>query len=292
MSFKTYQELIKSGIVWFVLLTGAAGYFLGLGQVAPFELGHFLFTLLSLYGFAAGTCALNQIQEVDIDLKMDRTKNRPIPSGRISKAQALGVSFGLLIMGSGLGWLVSPRIVLVGWLTFLFYNGFYTLYWKRKLVFGAVPGAIPGAMPVVFGFAANSNNFIDPALIFGFLIMFLWQMPHYWSLAIKYREDYRKAGLPIMPTALGMERAFYHIGLYTFAYIAVAVGTPWFVEVSLGYLLLVLPLSMKVMWEFFRFYRVGETDGWLRFFLWTTFSILVFLIVPVIDRWHQVIFQL
>ena len=289
MSYKAYKELTKSGIVFFVLVTGAAGYFLGLGHVAPFEFGHLIFTLISLYGFGAGTCALNQIQEIEIDRKMDRTKNRPLPSGKISKAQAYGIVAGLLTMGTGIGLVVTPRIVVVGWLTFLLYNLFYTLIWKRRWIFGAVPGAIPGAMPVVFGFAAN--NFFDPTLIFGFLIMFLWQMPHYWSLAIKYKDDYAKAGLPIMPTKLGMDRAFFHIGLYTFAYVAVAIATPFFVPSSLGYLLLVLPLSFKVIWEFFRFYNQGEQKGWLRFFLWTTFSILIFLIVPVVDRWQHIIFE-
>jgi len=119
-----------------------------------------------------------------------------------------------------------------------------------------------------------------------FLIMFLWQMPHFWALAIRYRKDYASAGVPVISVSLGVERTLYHTGLYTFAYVAVAMMSPWFVHASWVYLILVIPFAFKILQEFFRFYRSMGEQRWLAFFMWINLSLLVFLYVPVIDKWN------
>ena len=115
--------------------------------------------------------------------------------------------------------------------------------------------------------------------------MFLWQMPHFWSLAVRYKDDYTKGGFPVLPARIGVERTLYHVGLYTFAYIGVAIAAPWFVNTHVLYLIVILPLALKVLWEFFAYYRAHGTRSWLPFFLWVNLSMLAFVCVPVFDKW-------
>lgn len=287
---RLFLELIKFGIIIFVLFSGTAGYLLGQPSTEFFNWSHFALTLLSLFGYSAGSFALNQYQEVEIDSKMPRTEHRPIPSGKLSKKAALFLGIALIIVGVTSGFLVNELVGLLGLITVVLYNGFYTLVWKRRWIFGAIPGAIPGAMPVVIGYAAHTHELWRPELLYAFGIMFLWQMPHYWSLALRYAEDYKSAGIPVLPVSLGSDRTLYFIGIYTFGYVGLAIASPWIVFSKWAYLFLVLPMSAKVLFEFFKFFASRESKSWLRFFLWTTFSVLFFLIAPVFDRWYVYFF--
>lgn len=284
---RLFLDLTKSGIVCFVLVSGLAGYALSMEPYETWQWGHFVATMLSLYFFSAGGFALNQAQEWKIDQKMPRTVTRPIPSGKISVFQAVVLGVGFVLAGVFFGALVNTTVLLLGVATVVLYNLVYTLYWKKKWAFGAVPGAIPGAMPVLIGYAANSESLLRPELIYAFLIMFLWQMPHFWALAIRFKDDYQKGGIPVLPTQLGTERTLFHMGLYTFAYTGLAVASPFFTSAYLVYAFVVLPFAFKVLYEFFRYYNAGARSRWLPFFLWTNFSVLVFLIAPVIDKWHR-----
>lgn len=284
---KLFLQLTKSGIVGFVLLTGFAGYALSHEPYSEWNWLHLAETLLALYFFSAGSFALNQAQEWQIDKLMPRTTGRPIPSGKITVLKASIIGFTFLILGVVFGWLVNLAVMWLGVATVLLYNILYTLYWKRKWAFGAVPGAIPGAMPVVIGYAANSSHLTNPELIYAFLIMFFWQMPHFWALAIRFRDDYSKGGIPVLPTQIGTDATLFHIGMYMFAYIGLAVASPWITSAYLFYPLLVIPISVKVLIEFFRYYREAGQKGWLPFFLWTNLSVLIFLLGPVLDKWFQ-----
>jgi protoheme IX farnesyltransferase len=191
----------------------------------------------------------------------------------------------LFIVGVGLGFFVNSLMVMLLVISVILYNGFYTLIWKKQWAFGAVPGAIPGAMPVVVGFSAHSPELWKAEVLYAFSLVFLWQMPHYWALAVRYSKEYHDAGVPVLPTVVGVEKTLYQIGLYTFVYVGLAIAMPWFLPVSFGYLILVLPFAFKVLWEFFQFYADRGGKRWAPFFLWTTFSILFFLLGPVIDRY-------
>ena len=285
---KEFMDLTKSGIVCFVLVSGLAGYALSLPPMQPWSLTELLLTLASLYFFSAGSFAVNQAQESEIDRAMPRTESRPIPSGKISVRQAFVLGFSFIAIGLVAGFVVNWRVAVLGLLTVVLYNVLYTLYWKKKWAFGAVPGAIPGAMPVVIGYAANSNaTLLQPELVYAFLIMFLWQMPHFWSLAIKFKDDYKKGGIPVLPTMIGTDATLFHMGLYMFAYVGMAIASPWFTSAYFFYLLVVVPFALKVLYEFFRYYQTGAQKRWLPFFLWTNFSVLVFLIAPVVDKWSR-----
>lgn len=284
---KQFLNLTKSGIVCFVLISGLAGYALSMQPGAPWQWSHLLATLLSLYFFSAGSFAINQAQEWEIDVRMQRTENRPIPSGRISVTQAYFIGGGFIMLGSFFGVLVNEQVALLGFATVVLYNVLYTLYWKKKWAFGAVPGAIPGAMPVIIGYAANSSSLMQPEAIYAFLIMFLWQMPHFWSLAIRFKDDYSRGGIPVLPTRIGTKGTLFHMGLYMFAYVGLAIASPWFTSTYFVYLLIVVPFAIKVLYEFFRYFQAEAEKRWLPFFLWTNLSVLVFLIAPVLDKWHR-----
>jgi len=282
---KSYADFTKFGIIIFVILTGLAGYATSYSVEQAFSLQHFIYFVIGLYCLSSGSLALNQVQEIEADRKMPRTEKRPLVSGKISWATGLVISLGLLLVGSVLLFFVSRWALYLGLATVVLYNGVYTYWWKPKWIYGAVPGAIPGALPVSIGYAANSDDLLRPDSIYLFLILFLWQMPHFWALALRYREDYRLAGVPTLPTILGVEKTIYQMGLYTFIYVGLALASPWFVGASWIYLLCVLPVSAKLMYEFFRFYQSKGEKGWLSFFLWINLSVLIYLAVPVIDRW-------
>lgn len=243
-------------------------------------------SLLGLYFLSSGSLAMNQVQEWKLDQKMPRTAKRPIAAGKIKPAAAGILAFTFLLVGLNLLFEASPTAGWVGAFTVVFYNGLYTLYLKPKWVYAAVPGAIPGALPVTIGYAANSPDIFNSESVYLFLIMFLWQMPHFWTLAIKFKEDYAKGGIPVLPAVRGMDETLYQIGLYTILYVAVALASPWFVNASWVYILAVLPFAFKVMQEFIRFYQSKGTERWFSFFMWTNTSMLVFVFVPVIDKWN------
>lgn len=283
-------DLFKLGIVVFVLLTAMAGYAMGFEIEQKFSLYHFITFLIGLFLLSAGSFALNQAQEHELDRKMPRTSRRPIASGRLSVTAGWIIASLHLVAGFVLLYYISVLAAILGVVTVLFYNVLYTLYWKRRFAFAAVPGAIPGAMPVVIGYAAANPNIITADCLYLFLIMFLWQMPHFWALAIRFMQDYEKGGVPVLPLMIGKERTLYHTGLYAFLYVSLALAAPFFVEARYFYLFLAVPCALILLWEFGVYFRAKGETGWLKFFLWANTSVLVFVFVPVFDRWHDFLF--
>ena len=282
---KHFLRLTKFGIVCFVIFTACGGYFMGLPISHQFPLVDFAIFLVGLYCLSSGSFALNQYQEREIDQLMPRTRTRPLPNGEMTPQQVVYIAVALLTVGSGLCFLTHWKVGILGLVTVFFYNYLYTKVWKRNMAFAAVPGAIPGAMPFVLGYTAASGLVFTLENLYFFAIMFFWQMPHYWVLAMRYKEDYSAARIPVLPAVRGDHFTMYYIGLYMFAYLALVFGAPFFAPVGWAYLILALPFAFKVLWEFFRFVNESQQKRWLPFFLWTTFSILVFILVPAIDRW-------
>lgn len=282
---RTYADLTKFGIVIFVLLSGLAGYATGFQVENAFDWRHLLLSLAGLYLLSSGSLALNQVQEIEIDRLMPRTRKRPLAAGKLRPAAAVILSITFLVAGLEALRQASEMAAIVGAVSVILYNGFYTMWWKKKWAFAAVPGAIPGSLPVTIGYAAANPDIFNSESVYLFLVMFLWQMPHFWVLANKFKEDYRAGGIPVLPSVVGIERTMFHIGLYTFAYVGVAIASPWFVHASWVYLLLVVPFAFKVMQEFFR-YQKSMAERWFPFFMWLNVSMLVFITVPVIDKWN------
>jgi protoheme IX farnesyltransferase len=270
----------------FSVLAGLAGYATGFQIENTFNWKVFLQVLLGIYFLSSGSLALNQVQDATLDAKMPRTANRPIPSGKIRPAAALILAVSFLFVGLQLLFEIQ---VLAGWIglaSVILYNGPYTLYLKRYWAYAAVPGAVPGALPVTIGYAAANPDILNSESVYLFLIMFLWQMPHFWVLAIRYKDDYAAGGIPTLPVVKGLEKTLYQIVMYTFAYLGVALAAPLFVHASWIYILLAGPLVFKVLQEMFRYYRSTGTERWLAFFMWLNISMLVFILIPVLDKWN------
>lgn len=290
--YKDLKSFFKMGIVVFVVISAIAGYGVGLTVEQTFSWAHFITFLIGTFFISSGSLALNQVQEAHKDAKMPRTQSRPIPSGKMSPALGLFISMTHIIVGLlTLYFFVKPLTAYIGLAIIILYNVTYTIMWKPKWVFAAVPGAIPGAMPGVLGYSAVNDSIFSSESIYLFLIMFLWQMPHFWTLAIRFREDYSKGDFPVLPSVLGKERTLYHISFYVWTYAFLAITSPFFVDFYYGYFIVVLPFALKVVWEFLKYTRSKEEKAWLYFFLWTNFSIMVFLFAPVIDKWTPYIFH-
>lgn len=286
---KKYLVLTKGGIVIFVLVGGIAGYAQGLPTLSDFSLSSFLLLLFGMYAISSGSFAINQAQEAHIDAKMERTKTRPAASGWISKADTYWLGLFLVTAGAAALWVVEPVAGILGLMTVALYNGFYTMIWKRKWAFAAVPGAIPGAMPVVIGYAGADSNIFTAECLYLFLVMFLWQMPHFWAIAIKLKNDYEKGGIPVLPVVIGEQKTVFHLGLYTFVYAGLALASPAFVETKYVYLITVFPAALMLLFELFKYandvFERNSQQRWLRFFMWVNVTLLIFLVAPVADKW-------
>lgn len=291
--FKELKVFFKFGIVVFVVISAISGYGVGLSAEDNFSFLHFLFTILGTFCISSGSLSLNQVQEAHKDAKMPRTQNRPIPSGVMSRKKGLFISLGLIIFGSIVLYFVEPLSCYIGLIIIVLYNVFYTIHWKQNWTFAAVPGAIPGALPCTLGYAAVNPNIFSAESIYLFLVMFLWQMPHFWTLAIRYSEDYAKAGFPMLPVIMGKDRTIYHISFYVWAYVLLAIMSPFFVPFYYAYFLIVIPFSIFVLWSFMKYVKNESSNdkAWLPFFLITNFSMLAFLFAPLVDKWTPIIFE-
>ncbi len=191
-----YVEIAKPRISAFVLITVAAGFLLS--SNGTIQLSALCHALLGIALVAAGSSALNQYIERRSDARMERTLGRPIPSGRLAAAEVL--AFGILAGLLGCVYLavtVNWMTALLTGLTYLAYTLIYTPL-KRVTVFNTVVGAVPGALPPVLGWTAAGGGLgIEPFSLFA--ILFLWQFPHFMAIAWLYRDDYRRAGLKMMP---------------------------------------------------------------------------------------------
>lgn len=147
---------------------------------------------------AAGSTALNQLQERRTDALMERTRNRPLPAGRMRPATALFLAVALTLAGAGaLSLTGSAAATALGAFSVLWYNGVYTPL-KKRTPFALLPGALCGALPPTIGWTAAGGSAGDPRIVLLATLFFLWQIPHFWRLALRWRDDYRRAGVPIV----------------------------------------------------------------------------------------------
>ncbi|HZP40167.1 MAG TPA: heme o synthase [Candidatus Binatia bacterium] len=188
--------LTKPRVVAMVLVTTFVGFYLGAGD--PLGVGALLHTLAGTALAAAGTLALNQYMERDLDARMERTRHRPLPEGRLHPTEALAV--GLVLLVVGLAWLAVATTALAALVTAAVAATYLLLYTPLKPVTSlcSIVGAVPGALPPVAGWAAARGALgVEPWVLFA--IMFLWQIPHALAVARVYRDDYARAGIRVLP---------------------------------------------------------------------------------------------
>lgn len=284
--FQIYRELSKSGIVALVVISVLGGYIVGQPSDHAFSATRLAVTLLGVLLLASGSSALNQIQEHRIDAQMPRTAKRPLPSGRITMAEAVIFVLASVVAGLLMLLWVAPAIAWLGVAAVVSYNGLYTLWWKRRWAFAAIPGAVPGALPVLMGHAAASGRVWEPSGIYLFFILFYWQMPHFWVLALRYREDYRQGGIPTLPVALGGEITVKQIRIWSLGYMGLILIAPLFMKVGTPYLVAALATCAMILKELRQFMRApDQSRAWLRFFLWVNFSLIIAIAAAAADLW-------
>src|SRR5690242_13857994 len=202
---RDYVELTKPRITWLILMSTAIGYFFGLPRagnwrafLASVDLVSLFHTIVGTGLIASGTAALNQWVEREADRQMRRTAHRPLPAGRLRADRALAFGVALSILGFLELWLgVNLLSGLIGAFTLASYLFLYTPL-KQRTWWSTTIGAIPGAMPPVIGYAAAAGTLSHEAWVLG-AILFLWQFPHFYSIAWRYKEDYARAGIRMLP---------------------------------------------------------------------------------------------
>lgn len=221
---RDYVALLKPRVMGLVVFTGGVGMWM-----APVT-RHLFLQVLALLCIAVGAGAsavLNMVWDRDMDALMERTRNRPIPAGRIEPQEALAFGvclavLSVLVMGLGIG------IEAAFWLavTILFYSVFYTLILKRRTPQNIVIGGAAGALPPVIGWVSMTGSVSEPLPWMLFMLIFLWTPPHFWALALFRTEDYRRAQIPMLPVVASVSATVKQIALYTVLLILFS-GTPW-----------------------------------------------------------------
>ncbi len=221
-SARDYLTLTKPRIMTLLLLTGAAGMFVGAQGVPPLDL--VAVTMLGLALACGGASALNHVLDRDIDALMGtRTEERPVAAGRVTPEQAL--EFGILLSALSFALLASAVNVLTAVLALvgnLFYVLVYTRWLKRSTPQNIVIGGAAGAVPPLVGYAAATGSLALPALWL-FLIVFLWTPPHFWALALMIKNAYAAAGVPMLPVVRGDRETARQIVLYSIVMVAFTV---------------------------------------------------------------------
>ncbi|MFL0354154.1 heme o synthase [Xanthomarina sp. GH4-25] len=190
-----FKEITKIRLSVSVVFSSLAGYLLGVETVDYTTL---LLLAFGGYFMVGASNAFNQIIEKDLDALMDRTKNRPIPAGRMSVTSAFIIASIFTILGIGILYSINPQTAMFGAISIFLYTCAYTPL-KTKTPLAVFVGAIPGAIPFMLGWVAATNNFgIEPGTLFA--IQFFWQFPHFWAIGWFLFEDYKKGGFFMLPT--------------------------------------------------------------------------------------------
>ena len=194
MSLNPYLKLTRPGVTLAVTASALASALICSGKLSA----SLLWPMAGILLLAAGASALNQYQEWEFDEKMERTRNRPIPSRQLTTADGLRLANILLISGFVIFILEGSLLLFVlGVFNVIWYNGVYT-FLKRKTAFAVIPGALTGVIPLMMGWVAAGGNLSNPVLVFLSVFIFIWQMPHFWLIMLKSSEDYKKAGFPVL----------------------------------------------------------------------------------------------
>ncbi|HNR21443.1 MAG TPA: heme o synthase [Steroidobacteraceae bacterium] len=213
MSWRDYFELTKPRVVYLIVFTAIVGTLLASPGWPP--LGPLVWGNLGIALAAACAAAINHVLDQKIDEKMARTRNRPIPKGKISTARALLFAAALGVLSMLILWiLVNPLTSVLTFFSLIGYAVIYTAWLKRATSQNIVIGGAAGAAPPVLGWAAVTNS-IDPDALLLFLIIFVWTPPHFWALAIARKDEYARAGIPMLPVTHGVAYTRLQVLLYT-----------------------------------------------------------------------------
>jgi len=289
ISWRHYLELCKPKVVLLIIFTAVVGMLLSTDGAVPLDI--FIFGNLGIGLAAASGAAVNHWVDQRIDSLMDRTKNRPIPTGGLSSKAAIifAISLGVLSMAI----LVTQVNLLTALLTLVSMIGYaviYTMFLKRSTPHNIVLGGAAGAAPPVLGWAAVTGTVHTEALLL-FMIIFIWTPPHFWALAIRRRDDYAKAGLPMLPVTHGISFTKVQILLYTLMLLSVSL-IPFVIDMTGKiYLAGALSLGLGFVYHAWRLYRSESDRHAMTTFAYSIFYLTALFAFLLLDHYARVFFR-
>lgn len=277
------KEITKMRLAVSVVFSSVAGYFLGAENI---DLMTVIMLSIGGYCLVGASNAYNQIIEKDLDSLMDRTRNRPVPSGRMSVNTAFFIASTLTILGLIILYLINPRTAMFGAISIFLYVSVYTPL-KTKTPLSVFVGAFPGAIPFMLGWVAATGNFgIEPGTLF--MIQFFWQFPHFWALGWWLYKDYEKGGFFMLPTGKRDRGTAVQIVLYTVWTIIVSVipvfgltGKLYLTPLSAG---IVLLIGFGMLYYAIKLYRDRDEKSAKKLMLASVSYITLLQIIYVLDK--------
>lgn len=285
--FADFKEITKARLAISVVFSSIAGYFLG-----AYELSLVSILLLGFGGYCmvGASNAYNQVIEKDLDALMQRTKNRPIPSGRMSSKTAMIMAVILTVLGVVSLYFLNPKTAMFGAISIFLYTSVYTPL-KTITPLAVFVGAFPGAIPFMLGWVAATNEFgIEPGTLF--MIQFFWQFPHFWALGWMLDDDYKKGGFKMLPTGKKDKGTAVQIIMYTFWMILISVvpvfGITGRLELSLVSAILVGLMGLGMLLFAFRLFIKMDNVSARKLMLASVSYITLMQIVYVIDKYIRI----
>lgn len=281
--FTDFKEITKMGLSLSVVFSSLAGYLLGAETINLITL-----LLLSIGGYfmVGASNAYNQIIERDLDALMDRTKNRPIPAGRMSVNTAFIIATTFTILGLITLYVINPKTAMWGAISIFLYTSVYTPL-KTKTALSVFVGALPGAIPFMLGWVAARNAFgIEPGTLFA--IQFFWQFPHFWSIGWFLHEDYKRGGFFMLPTGKPDKGTAVQIIMYsiwtTLVSILPVFGFTGDLKLSIVGAIIVLLLGFVMIFCAFRLFQERSIKAAKQLMLSSVFYITTLQIIYVADK--------
>lgn len=278
-----FKEITKIRLSVSVVFSSIAGYLLGAETIS------FVTIMLLMFGgyFMVGASnAYNQIIERDLDALMDRTKNRPIPAGRMSVNVAFIIATSFTILGLITLYVINPKTAMYGAISIFLYTSVYTPL-KTKTPLSVFVGALPGAIPFMLGWVAATNDFgIEPGTLFA--VQFFWQFPHFWAIGWFLYDDYKKGGFFMLPTGKRDKGTAVQIILYTIWTIIVSIlpvfGFTGELKLSIVGAVLVFLLGLVMLYYALRLFKLRTAKAAKDLMLSSVLYITLLQIIYVADK--------
>ncbi|MEH6513174.1 heme o synthase [Maribacter arcticus] len=281
--FADFKEITKARLAISVVFSSIAGYFLG-----AYEIQWLQVVLLAFGGYCmvGASNAYNQVIERDLDALMKRTRNRPIPTGRISVKSAMTMAIVLTLLGVLALYLLNPKTAMFGAISIFLYTSVYTPL-KTITPLAVFVGAIPGAIPFMLGWVAATDDFgIEPGTLF--MIQFFWQFPHFWALGWMLDDDYRSGGFKMLPTGKKDTATVLQIIMYTIWMMVVSVipvfGITGRLQLSVIAAVIVFLMGAVMLGFAFKLYSKRDNASARKLMLASVSYITLMQIVYVIDK--------
>ncbi len=278
-----FKEITKARLAISVVFSSIAGYFLGAYQL---DFNSIFLLAFGGYCMVGASNAYNQVIEKDLDALMNRTKNRPIPSGRMSVNRALSIAIVMTVLGVVSLYVLNPKTAMFGAISIFLYTSVYTPL-KTKTPLSVFVGAFPGAIPFMLGWVAATNDFgIEPGTLF--MIQFFWQFPHFWALGWMLDEDYKKGGFKMLPTGKKDKGTALQIIMYTIWMMVISVipvfGITGRLQLSIVAAIIIFLMGGVMLFFAFRLFERRDNASARQLMLASVSYITLMQIVYVIDK--------